>query len=326
MKQILLFDTAISTSNLGDEIILSDVKTGLREILEEALVFRMGTHVANYSALQLFLKRDIKVERLCDWADYKFICGTNLLLDNLKRVNPQWMLNPVNACLYKDSILVGVGKVSDYEKPNKYTEKIYKKILSPDYKHSVRDDATKKVVEDLGFRAINTGCPTLWGFTKEKCEKIPKKKADRVIFSVSGYYSQKNPEADKKMISCLRKNYKEIYVWIQTVVDGRYLKELEETEGVTCIYSLEKYAQLLNEGNIDYVGTRLHGGIYALQHNCRSMIVSIDQRAEGFHETNNIPIIRRDDLDNLETTINSDIVTDIKVNREAIEEFLTQFR
>ena len=325
MKQILLFDTAISTSNLGDEIIYADVKKGIKDILDNAMVFRMGTHVANYSVFQLLSKRDIKVMRLCDWADYKFICGTNLLVDNLRKINPQWMLNPINAQLYKDAILIGVGKVSDYEMPNKYTQFIYKKTLSHNFKHSVRDEATKKILEDMGFQAINTGCPTLWGFTEDKCKQIPTKKADKVVFSVSGYYSTKDPVADKKMISCLRKNYRELYVWIQTVVDEKYLKELGEAEGVKYIYSLNKYEELLNEGGIDYVGTRLHGGVYALQHNCRSLIVSIDQRAEGFYESNNIPIIRRSEIEDLDKIINSEIVADIRVNQAAIKEFLSQF-
>lgn len=325
MKQILLFDTAISTSNLGDEIIYSDVKKGLKNLLDESMVFRMGTHVANYSGFQLLAKRDIKIMRLCDWADYKFVCGTNLLVDNLKKVNPQWMLNPINSQLYKDAILIGVGKVSDYEMPNKYTEAIYKKTLSHDFKHSVRDEATKKVLERMGFQAINTGCPTLWGFTEEKCKKVPTKKASRAVFSVSGYYSTKDPIADKKMIECLRKNYGELYAWIQTVVDEKYLNDLEEAEGIKCIYSLNKYEELLNEGDIDYVGTRLHGGVFALQHNCRSLIVSIDQRAEGFFESNNIPIIRRSNIEDLDKVINSEIITDIRVDRMAIEEFLSQF-
>lgn len=45
MKQVLMFDTAIATSNIGDEIILKGVYDGLKEILDYHLTFRLGTHI-----------------------------------------------------------------------------------------------------------------------------------------------------------------------------------------------------------------------------------------------------------------------------------------
>jgi len=327
MKQILLFDTAINTSNLGDEIIYDDCKKGLSGILDNALVFRLGTHVSNYSAYQLLRKEDRKIERLCDWSDYKFICGTNLLSDNLKGVNPQWMLNPINARLYTDSILVGVGKISDYTEPNRYTKKLYNKILSKKYKHSVRDEDAKRVLEDMGFSAINTGCPTLWGFTEEKCKAIPTKKAKNVVFSVSGYYKQRDPEKDKRLIGILKKNYEKCYLWVQTVIDEKYFNEINDSKlEVTSIYSLNKYKEILSTGDVDYIGTRLHGGVYALQNGCRSLVISIDQRARGFHRDNNLPILERDEIEKLYDVLNSEWETNIIVDREAISEFLNQFQ
>lgn len=121
MKQVLLFDTAIATTNLGDEIILEGVKAGLRPVLEKSLTFRLGTHIENYSAIQM-LTYNWKYHQLCEKADYKFVCGTNLFSNNLKGLFPQWMLNPFNMKLYTNSILVGVGKISDYKEINTYTK------------------------------------------------------------------------------------------------------------------------------------------------------------------------------------------------------------
>lgn len=323
MKKILIFDTAIATTNIGDEIIMDGCREGLKEILDSALCFRLGTHIENFSPIKMV--RNWKLKALCDDADYKFVFGTNCLVDKLGILS-QWQLNNFNKKMYKDVILVGVGRVCDFEMPNKHTLKIYKSIFSKKYKHSVRDEQTKELLERMGFKAINTGCPTLWSFTKEKCKKIPQKKASKCILSVSGYVKQLNREKDQIMIDTIRKNYDKCYAWIQTYKDENYLKSLANTDDIECIYSLNKFKELLNKGDIDYVGTRLHGGVFALQHNCRTIIISIDERARGFHESNNIPILERDEIDKLDDLINSNIKTNIKVDYAAINEFVSQFK
>lgn len=325
MKRVLLFDTAIATTNLGDEIILESVKAGLKPVLYDALTFRLGTHIENYSPLQMG-KSNWKYYELCEKANYKFICGTNLLSENLKMMFPQWMLNPFNVKLYSDSVLVGVGKISDFSEVNSYTKKLYNRCLSKKYMHSVRDEDTKHALEKMGYKAINTGCPTLWMLTPERCAMIPSQKAENAIISVSGYADQANPKQDQKMIDCVLKNYKKVYAWIQTIADKAYLDSLLRTDKIECIYSLEKYEDILKCGNIDYIGTRLHGGVYALQHFCRTIVVSIDRRAEGFHESNNLTIIKRNEIEEkLDGMINSDWKTEIRIDQEAIEKFIKQF-
>lgn len=331
MKKVLLFDTALATSNVGDEIIYDSTKEGLKPIIYNAAVYRMATHVQNYSAFQMFLHRhlyaDVKIKQINEQADYKFICGTNLLVPDLFRPRAQLMLNSSNKSLYYNAVLVGVGRIRDYSKfKNRYTVNLYKKVLSDTYLHSVRDEATKKVLEDIGIRCINTGCPTLWMMTEEKCKSIPRKKSENVIFSLSGYDKQRNPQKDKQLVACLLRNYEFLYAWIQTTADEDYVREmLDNSERVQFIYSLACFAEILNKGNIDYIGTRLHGGIYALQHNVRSVIIAIDERALGFYESNNLPILRREEISKLDDLINGEIVTDIRLNTAGIEEFLHQF-
>lgn len=323
MKQVLMFDTAIATSNIGDEIILKGVYDGLKEILDYHLTFRLGTHIENWSPINM-IKSNWKAYALSDLANYKFVAGTNCLTDDLKK-HPQWVINKFNKKLYKDCILVGVGRISDYEIPTNYSQKIYKDILSKNFKHSVRDEGTKKVLERMGLKAINTGCPTLWGFTPEKCSKIPRKKAKNAIISVSGYNEQRNEAKDQQMIDIVNKNYDTVYAWIQTAVDEDYLMHFKGVKNIKCIYSLNKFKETILLDNVDYIGTRLHGGIFAMQNECRSIIISIDERARGFHQTNNIPILERDKMDELENLINSEFETKIKINQEEINEFIKQF-
>ena len=97
------------------------------------------------------------------------------------------------------------------------------------------------------------------------------------------------------MIECLKSNYDKIYVWIQTAIDEEYFKTLTNQDNYQykSIYSLNEFKRVLKNGDVDYIGTRLHGGIYALQNRVRSIIIAIDERANGFYESNNIPILQR---------------------------------
>lgn len=324
MKQILLFDTAIATTNIGDEIILDSVKKGMKDILEDALIVRLGTHIENYSPIQMI--HNFKINALCGQAKYKLICGTNLFTHDLFHLKTQWMLNPFNMKLYKDAVLVGVGKTTDYVKITNYTRWLYKNTLNKKMIHSVRDNDTKAAVESLGLKAINTGCPTLWGLTKDLCESIPKGKNENAIISVSGYSDQLNRKEDYNLIECVKNNYKKVYAWIQTTDDYTYLKSLPNSEGIDIVCSFDKYKELLDMHTFDYIGTRLHGGVFALQHACRTIVISIDKRAEGFHEYNNLPIVRRADIvSSLEDKINSNFATEIVLDTKAINTFLNQF-
>ena len=332
MRKILLFDTAIDTGNLGDEIILESVIKELSTILDSASVYRMGTHIENYSPIQMiahkFIKPDTKIRDINETVDYKFIGGTNLFLDNLHGIRPQFMLNLFNMSLYKNAVFVGVGRGSDFETvKDAYTRYLYTHSLSRNITHSVRDEETKKALEDMGFKAINTGCPTLWRFTEEFCKSIPKVKAKNVVCSVSGHIPQRDIKKDKQMIECLKSNYDKIYVWIQTAIDEEYFKTLTNQDNYQykSIYSLNEFKRVLKNGDVDYIGTRLHGGIYALQNRVRSIIIAIDERANGFYESNNIPILQRKNMDSLDAIINREIITDIHLNKESIRYFLNQF-
>lgn len=323
MNKVALFDTAIGTSNLGDEIIMESCLAALNPLLARSLCIRFGTHIQNYPFWQKY--RNFKYE-IADSCDFKFILGTNLLGNDLLRRIPQWNINIFNTGLYKDCILMGVGTTYDETKKiNLYTKKLYKKILSNTFIHSVRDDFTQRELASIGIRSLNTGCPTLWAFTPEKCRKIPTKKANRVVFTVSGYQDQICPKNDQIMLDTLQQLYDELYFFVQTWADEDYFKKLAFHKNVKALYSLQAFKELLEQGDIDYVGTRLHGGIYALQHNVRSLIISIDNRARGFHESNNIPILERADICDLFQILNSEFSVNITRKEKEIGEYLKQF-
>ena len=325
MRTITLFDTAVGSSNLGDEIILEAVRREMALVFESGLTLRLATHINNFTGLQM-LRHNGKIA-FFEQADLKFICGTNLLSQKrFGKVNQQWQLKRSNLPVYKNCILVGVGATTGDTVMEAGAARLYKKVLSGNYIHSVRDDHTLKLVEALGVRAVNTGCPTLWGLTEEHCRSIPKGKAPDCIFSISGYADQKEPEADRELLEILSAAYENKWAWIQTTEDENYLNRFDPEGKIPRIYSLEQFRRLLKPGQVDYVGTRLHGGVFALQTGCRSLVIAIDQRAMGFHETNNLPVLPREEVRNgLEKRLHDGFETRISLPEKEIRLFKEQF-
>lgn len=321
--EIILFNTAIGTSNLGDYIIYDSAKTWLNPLLDRSFVMEFGSHLNNLGMLH-YLFNSVKVD-FAKKCDYKFVMGTNLLTSNMFRSIRQWPVGPISRKIYKNCVMVGVGTTYDNIKMDFFTKQMYKQILNKDIVHSVRDEKSKELLESIGIKAINTGCPTLWGLTKEVCAKIPRDKSNGIIYTLSGYGSQKNEEKDQILVDIIEKNYEDIYFFVQTTEDEKYYKSLRHNKEAKMIYSLEGFRKVCRENEVDYIGTRLHGGVFAMQNYVRSIIVEIDHRAAGFREANNIVTISRDNIENLDQMINSSFETNIKIREKEIAEWKSQF-
>lgn len=321
MIKIVKFNTACGSSNMGDYIINESVDNELSEIFKDNFVVNYSTHSPVATWYQCSNKSGIM--KYCNSAKYKFIAGTNLLSNNMIRPWPNWNVNIFNYKPYKNSVLVGCGSNGKFTKANLYTKILYKKILSKEYIHSTRDEKTKVFIESLGLKAINTGCATLWKLTKDFCKQIPINRADNVIFTLTDYC--KDEKKDQLLIDTLLKEYKNVSYWVQGSRDYDYLKSLNNTENISIVFSLKEYDELLNAGNIDFVGTRLHAGIYAMQHKVRSIIIAIDNRTRDMKETYNLVSIERDDIGDLDKLINSSFETNIKIDEEKIKRWKSQF-
>ena len=77
--------------------------------------------------------------------------------------------------------------------------------------------------------------------------------------------------------------------------------------------------------NIEYVGTRLHGGIYALRHKKRAIIISIDERAQSISADTGLITIEKDSLDGLPSLINSEFETKLNIPFDEIARWKEQF-
>ncbi|CAM3963113.1 polysaccharide pyruvyl transferase family protein [Lederbergia lenta] len=321
MENMLLLDTSVGSLNKGDDIIMKCVRYQLAEITKSSYLLTLPTHVSPFHWYQV-ARRSNRV-KIYSEAKYKFVGGSNLLTMDMLTHFPQWNINIFNYGPLKGSILVGVG-AGKGNKVNTYTKILYRKVLSQEYYHSVRDERTKKILSEMGFKSINTGCATMWSLTPEFCKEIPVHKSESVIFTLT--HHAKDIKSDQLLIDTLNKNYKNVYFWVQDSDDLVYLRNLKHTENIQIVPpTIDDYETILNT-DIDYIGTRLHGGIFAMRQKKRSIIIGIDERAHGMNETYNLNIIDRKDLDNLDVMINSEIKTEVQVDFNAVNKWFDQFR
>ena len=89
---------------------------------------------------------------------------------------------------------------------------------------------------------------------------------------------------------------------------------------------LQSFDAVLEQADLDYVGTRLHAGIRALNKGRRSLIVSIDNRAECIHADTGLPIICRKDISQkLGKRIEEEIHSEITMPKSNISQWMEQF-
>lgn len=328
MKKIAIMDTSIMSFNLGDQIIMESARMGLKEIIDTAFVINMPTHSPLYHWYEFSICKKDSFTKSLNSIDLKFVCGTNLLEKNMKKRKNSWNIHMLDTHYFNDFVLVGVGTDGLEIEPNSYTQKLYKKALSNKYIHSTRDEKTKIFLESMGFKAINTGCVTLWGLTKEHCREIPKEKANEVVFTITDYAP--DIERDCLMIKTLCENYKKVFFWPQGLEDYNYIEKLGLEEAIrkriqVLDPTLKSYNDFLHNHNCDYVGTRLHAGIKALQMKKRSLIISVDNRAKDMKDSYDLPLLERDKINELGVIINRNSDISININEGRIKEFLLQF-
>ena len=113
MKKITIFDTSVSSENVGDFIIMDSVNRELKEVFKNDMFFYSLTHDGVSKATY----------RLNSISDYSIIGGTNLLSSNMNNYN-QWKINLLDSFYLKNIILMGVGWWQ-YQKKLIYTRNIF---------------------------------------------------------------------------------------------------------------------------------------------------------------------------------------------------------
>ena len=313
---ITVFDTERGSDNLGDEIIMRFCRDRLTQCFPGARRIDISTHTMPSNA---------EIEEM-KTSKFRFLCGTNLLTSTIEE-NWNWVLPDGfrKKFPFRNVILFGAGWHSYQKDCTDYSKLIYRELLHPTMLHSVRDSYSEQKLKAAGIRnVLNTGCPTMWALTPVFCASVPKNKAPSVITTITDY--RRDPIQDNLLLDVLGRSYERVYLWLQGRSDEEYLKELSLPDNLSVIpRQLNAYEQILQSGSVDYIGTRLHAGIFALNHKVRSLIISVDNRADEIAADTHLPILPREELDRLEALIFAKRETNIELNTKNITRFLEQF-
>lgn len=338
IHKITKLSPIISTANIGDYIIADYCDKVIDSIFGDAMNVIVPTRekiskAGAYSVLS---------------SDVSIVTGTNLLCSDIKRYK-QWNIdrwteqiiirsnlrkldwfNRKKLDVNKEKfhiVLMGTGWY-DYETaPSKYTCKVLKSLLDSNYLHSVRDSYTEKMLRQAGIHnVVNTACPTMWNLTEDFCKQIPREKAKYAVTTITDY--RKDTLRDTAMLKMLLNSYERVWIWLQSFEDAEYIKSLGFEDKLKIIPpTLKAYDDFLSkEDEVDYIGTRLHGGIRALNNKKRTCIIAVDNRALEIGRDTGLPVIQQENFeDSLSRWIGSEDATRIYLPVDNIRRWKNQF-
>jgi len=311
----IIFDTSIGTTNLGDHIIMDSVNQLVDELFLDDFVISVPTHFSLHP-------KDLPKLRKYDTG---IIGGTNLLKNDTLRKS-QWKVGLKDLLVLRHkAVLLGVGWWQYQEKPvSAYSRMMYKGLLSRKYLHAVRDNYTLRKLNEIGIKnVVNTGCPTVWGLDEPHCSQINPRKRDLVVTTITDY--MRDPDRDRLMLEILKKHYRKVYVWIQGSKDQSYIESL--TSDVHYIPpKLSAFDTFLEHHPCEYVGTRLHAGIRALQKKRKAIIIGIDNRALEMRNDIGLNVLERQRMELLEAKIHEEMSVKLYLDNDAIQQWKTQFK
>lgn len=311
-----MFDTSVASDNLGDFIIMDAVRRETVGLLPDLQRVTLPTH----DSIGKYGRRILRRSSLA------MVGGTNLLSSHLLAYR-QFKLRAMDLPYLGEVVLAGVGWWQYQAAPDRLSGWLYRKLLSKKFVHSVRDSYTARQLNQVGVsNVLNTGCLTMWQLTPEHCASTPMEKSDAVVFTLTDY--KQDLERDSALIRGLFRNFNRIVFWPQGVADIRYFKSLtgfHHEQVRTLPPSLEAFNAELVSGEVDYIGTRLHAGIRAMQRGVRTFIVAVDNRATEKRRDFGLPVLEREELPNLDAMIRAKTATSIRLPMEAIARWRGQF-
>ena len=309
---INLFDTAVDSDNLGDHFIMAAVQEALLPLFPEAEFLRTPTH------------RHARFPEM--WAgcraDFAIVGGTNIIKSHML-VRGNWRITPLDYLVWRNVVLMGAGWQHADGQPDYPTRLFFRNVLSSAFWHSVRDMQTYEKLRPYVPNVLYTACPTMWMLDEQHCAAIAMRKAKSVIFAVTWY--RPAPDHDRALFELLLRKYQRIYFWPQQAADLRYVRELGITGYVPIEPSIAAYDLLLDGEDVDFVGSRLHAGIRALQFGRRALVIPVDNRAADISVSTRLPVAPRHDLAAIERWIDDPEPTDIILPQEAIDQWKGQF-
>jgi polysaccharide pyruvyl transferase WcaK-like protein len=315
MSHIVLFDPAVLSRNLGDQIISETIRSLLRSTVPEVRVLTSTTQQAPGWKSAMLARNSL----------LNIVGGSNCFTPHRLHYS-MWKIGLPALVRRVRYLLMGVGSYGE-NAPDPYSAMLYRSVLSRTLVHSCRDAATTSRIRHLGLQAVNTGCPTMWGLDEVHCRRIPINRSEHVIFTLTDYLQ--DHQADLSMIQTLRDTYQQRAFWPQGLGDLAYLRHLlsGSLDGIRILDpQLESFESHLDSVPCDYVGTRLHAGIKALQHARRALVIGIDHRARAIAADTALPTLPRGQLARLGSTLSRPGPIRIRMPWHGIREWQDQLK
>ncbi len=308
--EIAVLDPSLATDNLGDEVIYEAVERELFRLFPGSFLHRIATHEAMSRRSHSFLRRAGRV----------FVAGSNLLPPD----GGQWRLRRRDLLACRSAIVLGAGWQHDSTVFTRHRDRLLKAFLDGGAIHAVRDEAARRNLQALGLKALNTSCPTLWMMTPDACARIPTAKAADAVVTVTAY--RKNPEADRAFLAAVTRRYRRVWFHAQMADDVPHVEKLGFGHLSRIACSTAAFTALLRSEDVDYVGSRLHGGIRALQCGRRSLVLQVDNRARDIAGHVGLPSLPIADISGIIDWIEVPRPTAIRLPQAEIDAWRAQFR
>lgn len=280
LDSVALFDPAIATRNAGDEIIAEAARAEVAALFPTAFLARLPTHE----------RLGPRSWRLARQSRARIVAGSNILSPRMP-FDRQWRIRPWDLAAVRGLRLLAAGWRGEDERQRPLSDAMLRALLARDGLHSVRDGQALRCLRARGVtNAVNTGCVTMWRLDPGALAALPAARARRVVTTVNA--GRPHP-ADRPVLELLLARYEEVWLWPQGIDDLALARELAQTHpGLRLVGpTLAAYDALLARGEIDFVGNRLHGGIRALQHGRRALILEVDNRAREIARDTGLPTL-----------------------------------
>lgn len=293
--ELTVFDTAVGSQNVGDQIISNAVHAMMREMFPQAHLWTIPTHDIYGAAGRKRQRHSL----------FSITTGTNILAAGMPSKG-LWKFPvffrpaaiPFGHLRPRNLVLCAAG--SNATALSGGAARFLKESLWTRVPVSARDMATERIVQAAGIVNVShTSCVTLWNLGEDHPRTIPHGPAPEAVLVLTG--TRRAPrefiDRDKMLIAAVRAAYPKVYFWPQGQVDLEYLLSLDVLGLEIVPHSLDAFTAVLrNRPHIDYVGTRLHAGIHAIMQGRRSLIVPIDNRANDIGGSVGLPILPADDF------------------------------
>jgi len=290
MTKVILLNPALGSTNLGDHVIANAIKS-LFEDWNIPFFAELSTH-------RQWTGDEVKIAKE---ADSFILGGSNLLTTSLFPIShTQWKIGLTELRILRNkTILFGPGWRKNEGDITAFTSRLYALLMAKAAPQLVRDSVSKTRLLKTGRKIVNSSCPTLFRI-QEVEENLNCIGNTTVVVALSG--NIKNVVQDKKILSIATSNFKTVKLFPQGIYDPKHPEYSDEVyyrelglDFEVIGSSLEDFSQELVSGS-HYFGTRLHGGIFAMQHGNPSTIIDVDTRARNIFVGSGYDVLQREDL------------------------------